>query len=738
MASINSDIRVRSRSNVRLIAGMAVAAVAAMALAFGLSFLPSVASAAEVGFKSPADTDSANQWNSANNAFTSNNVYAFADHDDDDQGYDDFGGFTIPSGSTINGVLVEIDAKQEGTACQLQTRLSWNNGSSFTAYKTLTPSSSETTLSFGGVSDTWGRSWATGDFSNTNFVVEIRYNDPTPGSTDAGCDSDGGHRDSISVDVLRAKVYYTAANTAPTANSSSVTVNEDDSVNAVVTATDTDTPAQTLTFFVVANPTHGSLTSFNSATGAFTYEPTGDYFGNDSFTFRAYDGVAYSTSATVSVTVTSVNDAPVIELHGANPVTLAVGDAYVEPGFDAWDTEEGDITGDVAVDDSAVNTSAPGTYTVYYSVEDSNGGTDEATRTVIVSDVTAPVVTVTPATQTIEATGPSGATASFSVSAVDDVDGDISGSASCTPTSGSTFAVGITTVVCSATDSSEQTGSGSATVTVVDTTAPVITLVGDASVTVAFGGSYTDAGATATDLVDGTVSVTVGGDIVDTNTPGVYTITYNAVDAHDNHAVQVTRTITVGEAPVENTQILCTDNIDNDGDELVDFADSDCAAFVPAPETPSNTNNSNTGNGGGNGGGGAVIGSGPFSIGYVNTNPTGGVVLGAATEVPASCNAYLTGYLKKGSQDTVGVKKLQSFLNKDLGLTLEVNGIFDQETFNAVVKFQQKYADEILKPWFVKGLSKDMNASGFVYKTTLHKINQLECASLNAPAPQLP
>jgi hypothetical protein len=77
-----------------------------------------------------------------------------------------------------------------------------------------------------------------------------------------------------------------------------------------------------------------------------------------------------------------------------------------------------------------------------------------------------------------------------------------------------------------------------------DTSAPVITRIGNASINVAWGASYTDAGATATDTVDGSVTVTPTGS-VNTAVPGIYTITYNARDAANNNAAAVTRTVTV-------------------------------------------------------------------------------------------------------------------------------------------------------------------------------------------------
>ena len=70
-----------------------------------------------------------------------------------------------------------------------------------------------------------------------------------------------------------------------------------------------------------------------------------------------------------------------------------------------------------------------------------------------------------------------------------------------------------------------------------DVTVPVITLVGDATVSLELGSTYTDAGATATDNIDGTITssiVTVNP--VNVNAVGTYTVTYNVDDAAGNSA----------------------------------------------------------------------------------------------------------------------------------------------------------------------------------------------------------
>jgi hypothetical protein len=77
-----------------------------------------------------------------------------------------------------------------------------------------------------------------------------------------------------------------------------------------------------------------------------------------------------------------------------------------------------------------------------------------------------------------------------------------------------------------------------------DALGPVITLNGNALVGVALNGTYNDAGATATDNVDSSVTVNSSG-TVDTATVGTYTITYSATDVAGNAAATKTRTVIV-------------------------------------------------------------------------------------------------------------------------------------------------------------------------------------------------
>jgi VCBS repeat-containing protein len=76
-----------------------------------------------------------------------------------------------------------------------------------------------------------------------------------------------------------------------------------------VLANDTDADGDMLTALLATPPSNGTLT-FN-ADGSFTYTPRANFSGMDSFTYRARDGIVNSTPATVTITVTPVNDAPI-------------------------------------------------------------------------------------------------------------------------------------------------------------------------------------------------------------------------------------------------------------------------------------------------------------------------------------------------------------------------------------------------------------------------------------------
>ena len=102
---------------------------------------------------------------------------------------------------------------------------------------------------------------------------------------------------------------------APVAQAQTVTTAEDTAKAVTLVATDPDLDA--LTYGIVAQPAHGSVTLVGNVA---TYTPAANYHGADSFTFKANDGLADSNVATVSIAVTAVNDAPVLAEIGSKSV----------------------------------------------------------------------------------------------------------------------------------------------------------------------------------------------------------------------------------------------------------------------------------------------------------------------------------------------------------------------------------------------------------------------------------
>ena len=153
-----------------------------------------------------------------------------------------------------------------------------------------------------------------------------------------------------------------------------------------------------------------------------------------------------------------------------------------------------------------------GTSLVTCTASDRAGNTGTSSFSISVQDGGAPLVSV-PVSRTVEANGPGGAIVNYATpTAVDLVDGPLL--ASCSRPSGSVFPLGVTVVTCSATDSGGRTGSASFTVTVVDTTAPVLTVpagisIQSSSAVPASHSAIQDflGGATASDMVDQSVEI---------------------------------------------------------------------------------------------------------------------------------------------------------------------------------------------------------------------------------------
>jgi VCBS repeat-containing protein len=237
----------------------------------------------------------------------------------------------------------------------------------------------------------------------------------TPGANYNGSDSftykaDDGPADS---NVATVTITVTPVNDAPVAVGDSYDTDEDTQLNLAapgVLGNDEDVDGDTLTAVLVSGPSHGTLTL--NANGGFTYTPAANYHGPDSFTYRASDGSLSSNTATVSLTVRSVNDAPVVS--AGNDVSGAEGSAITLDGT-ASDVEDPMLTtqwtytagagvdsgatcsfGSASSVDTTITCTDDGTYTATLTATDDDGASTSDTTTVTVSNVPPTLTSLTP------------------------------------------------------------------------------------------------------------------------------------------------------------------------------------------------------------------------------------------------------------------------------------------------------------------------------------------------------
>ena len=240
------------------------------------------------------------------------------------------GGFTLNGGCTVYGlvlapngtVIVNGNSTLVGTSASDQFTLNgggvvrWGGSSAQTNQPPVaTPQSitlaenSSTNITLAG-SDPQGRTLTFslltlpthGTVSGTPPSVTYK-----PATNYFGSDAftfkvNNGITDSLpaTVSLTVTQVYY-----PPTAFPQSLTNFEDTALP--VTLTGSDPQGYALTFSVLTQPAHGTL---SGTAPNLTYQPATNYFGNDSFTFRVSDGVSNSLAATISITNQPVDDPP--------------------------------------------------------------------------------------------------------------------------------------------------------------------------------------------------------------------------------------------------------------------------------------------------------------------------------------------------------------------------------------------------------------------------------------------
>ncbi|HUW56747.1 MAG TPA: PKD domain-containing protein [Planctomycetota bacterium] len=297
-------------------------------------------------------------------------------------------------------------------------------------------------------------------------------------------------------DAFLAKIG--ADNHAAMAQDDFYSVDEDATLNTAapgVLANDFDPESDPLQAVPDAGPSHAQLFELQPD-GSFTYVPDADFTGTDSFTYQAFDGELYSNTATVTITVNPVNDAPLAQ---AGPdQTTDEGTEIFFDGSASSDVEGDDLShlwdfgdGETASGATATHTYADdGEYTVTLTVNDGNGGSSIDALTVTVDNV-APTVQILTEPQTLYQYEDMSLSARFTdVGIVDTHAASIAwGDGTITPgvvdplegtvTGGHHYtASGTFTVTVTVTDDDGGTSSATLTVTVLDTASAIDDLLG--------------------------------------------------------------------------------------------------------------------------------------------------------------------------------------------------------------------------------------------------------------------
>jgi alpha-tubulin suppressor-like RCC1 family protein len=195
----------------------------------------------------------------------------------------------------------------------------------------------------------------------------------------------------------------------------------------------------------------------------------------------------------------------------------------------ATDTVDGPL--DVVCSLPPGGTAPIGTTAVTCSATDRAGNAGRGDFTATVVDTSAPVLDL--GDVTVEATASSGAAVSYHSAASDAVDGPTT--PRCTPSSGTRFPIGRTTVSCTARDSAGNESSGDFTVAVVDSTPPAIALPADITAeATSSDGAVVTFESSARDTVDGDVAVTCSPRSKHSFPLGATTVTCTAKDSRDN------------------------------------------------------------------------------------------------------------------------------------------------------------------------------------------------------------
>ncbi|EGM76015.1 putative Ig domain-containing protein,BNR/Asp-box repeat protein [Rheinheimera sp. A13L] len=250
-------------------------------------------------------------------------------------------------------------------------------------------------------------------FSIANKPAWAAFNTATGALTGTPANADVGVTAGIVISVSDGELSaalpaftltVTNVNDAPVVADRSATTEEDTPLSLTLTAQDPD--QDPLTFEIVTQPEHGTATLQGTV---LVYTPEQDFNGTDSIAFVAKDADLTSAVATITLTVTAVNDDPVVQDDSYNLQRTDNNQYLLNVLANDTDVDGDTLTidgasttvGTVTFNENGLTLTAPDRYvgpvTLRYTVTDGNGGRDNADVNLIIEGGVAsdlPVITV--------------------------------------------------------------------------------------------------------------------------------------------------------------------------------------------------------------------------------------------------------------------------------------------------------------------------------------------------------
>ena len=352
------------------------------------------------------------------------------------------------------------------------------------------------------------------------------------------------------------------------------------SITIALEATDSDVPTNTLTY--THNHTSGTITATDSRTASFAWTPGTSDVGTHYVEFTVSDGMGGTNSQVVVFMISDAtipdNDPPEFTSTDTLTFTELVPSTHTVVATDSsavtYALTSHNVTGTPAPTVSAAGQLAwtpseaqggnPNTvYSVTVNATDSHQNSAQQVIHITVSEsntlpTLAPIqaqqnhISGQPITIALEATD-----SDVPANTLTYTDNHTSGGITQTDSRTAIFAwtpgtSDVGTYHVEFTVSDNMGGTNSQVVTFVvsdatapDTTPPSIIIPNPGNISLVQGTTYTEPSVTCDDDHDADKPATVGGDTVDTSTPGTYTITYDCTDSANNNATQVSRIVTV-------------------------------------------------------------------------------------------------------------------------------------------------------------------------------------------------